>query len=148
MIFDDAYFMREAIKEAEKAVEAGEVPVGAVMVYNDKIVARAHNQTELLNDVTAHAEILCITSVSASTGNKFLEDYSMYVTLEPCAMCAGAISWSRIGKLVFGASDQKAGFSNYSSDILHPKTALVSGVEAVRCSAILTEFFKERRRKI
>ena len=146
MMFDDAHFMREAIKEAQKAAEEGEVPVGAVVVFDNKIVARTHNQTELLNDVTAHAEILAITSVSASTGSKFLNDYTLYVTLEPCAMCAGAIAWARIGKLVYGARDDKAGYNLFSSNILHPKTEVVSGPEEKKCAAILSDFFQHRRK--
>lgn len=145
MIFDDAYFMKEALKEAEKASAAGEVPVGAVLVHDNKIVARAHNQTELLNDVTAHAEVLLITSAASSMGAKYLEDFSLFVTLEPCAMCAGAIRWARLGKVVYGTSDEKAGFTMYSPDILHPKTEVSSGVEKDACAEILKNFFREKR---
>ncbi len=146
MIFDDKYFMREALKEAEKAALSGEVPIGAVLVHENKIIARAYNQTELLNDVTAHAEILLITAASASLGSKFLEDLTLYVTLEPCPMCAGAIRWSRIGRLVYGASDEKAGFTKHQPCILHPKTESISGVESMECAKILKDFFKEKRR--
>jgi tRNA(adenine34) deaminase len=145
MIFDDAYFMKEALKEAEKAYAAGEVPVGAVLVHDNKIVARAHNQTELLSDVTAHAEILLITSAAASMGTKYFEGFSLYVTLEPCVMCAGAIRWARLGCIVYGASDEKAGYSMYSPDILHPKTKVSSGVEKDACAEILKNFFREKR---
>jgi len=147
MIFDDSYFMKEALKEAKIASAMGEVPVGAVLVHQNRIVARASNQTELLNDVTAHAEILCITSAEASLGSKFLDDFTLYVTLEPCAMCAGAVKWARIGRIVYGAQDEKAGYTVYSSDILHAKTEVVSGVEKESCAALLTEFFKTKRKK-
>lgn len=146
MIFDDAHYMNEALKEAKKAAAAGEIPIGAVLVHNKTIVCRTHNQTELLKDVTAHAEILAITSASADIGSKFLQDYELYVTLEPCVMCAGAIKWSRIGKLIFGAKDPKAGYSLYSPNILHPKTIVVSGIKEAECSEILQDFFQEKRK--
>lgn len=145
MIFDDEYFMKEALKEAAKAEEAGEVPVGAVLVHQNHIVARAHNQTELLNDITAHAEILAITGASSSIGSKFLEDFTLYVTLEPCAMCAGAIRWARIGRLVYGASDQKGGYSMFSPNILHPKTQVQNKICESECSEILVRFFAQKR---
>lgn len=145
MIFDDNYFMKEALKEAQKAAEEGEVPVGAVLVYDQQIVARAYNQTELLNDITAHAEILLITSVSSNMGMKFLDDYQLFVTLEPCVMCAGAIKWSRIGRLVYGASDSKAGYSLYSPKILHPKTSVIAGIEKDSSASLLQDFFRKKR---
>lgn len=138
--------MKEAIKQAEKASIESEIPVGAVLVHENKIVARAHNQTELLNDVTAHAEILLITSASASLGSKFLDDYTLYVTLEPCAMCAGAIRWARVGRLVYGATDEKAGYSMYSTEILHSKTEVKFGVEGHQCADLLSSFFKAKRK--
>ncbi len=139
-------FMRQALIEAKKAFEADEIPVGAVIVHNGKIIARAHNQTELLKDVTAHAEMLAITSASSAFGVKFLKDCTLYVTLEPCFMCAGAIFWSRVSELVFGAYDPKRGFTNVSEKILHPKTKYIGGVLAEECGSILTEYFDNKRK--
>lgn len=144
-IFDDDYFMQQAIIEAQKAAEQGEVPVGAVVVCQERIIARAHNQTELLNDVTAHAEILAITSASAYLGSKYLTDCSLYVTLEPCMMCGGALSWAQLSKVVYGASDDKRGFMQFGKSVLHPKTIVKYGVKAEVCKAILQDFFKAKR---
>jgi len=144
---DDNYFMREALKEAHKAFDEDEVPVGAIVVCNQKIIARAYNMTEKLKDVTAHAEMLAYTAASEYLGGKYLEDCTLYVTLEPCAMCAGASYWERIGKIVFGASDPKRGYSSIGKNILHKKTKVVSGMMGEECSEILTLFFKKKREK-
>ncbi|MEY5048096.1 MAG: hypothetical protein RLZZ175_1455 [Bacteroidota bacterium] len=139
------YFMREALKEARYAYEEGEVPVGAVVVANNKVIARGHNQTEILNDVTAHAEMIALTSAAQTIGGKYLIDCTLYVTLEPCVMCAGALYWSQIGNIVYGASDEKRGFNKISSSIIHPKTTIVSGILAEECQTIIKNFFKELR---
>ncbi len=139
------YFMREALKEARYAYEEGEVPVGAVVVANNKVIARGHNQTEVLNDVTAHAEMIALTSAAQTIGGKYLIDCTLYVTLEPCVMCAGALYWSQIGNIVYGASDEKRGFNKISSSIIHPKTTIVSGILAEECQTIIKNFFKELR---
>ncbi|NLZ73382.1 MAG: nucleoside deaminase [Bacteroidales bacterium] len=145
MKLDDQYFMKQALREAEKAYEQDEVPVGAVIVCQDRIIARAHNLTETLTDVTAHAEMQAITAAANVLGGKYLTDCTLYVTLEPCVMCAGAIGWSQLGRLVYGATDKKRGFHNYSSDILHPKTEVVSGILSKDCSLLLKEFFATKR---
>lgn len=144
----DEYFMNEALKQAETAFEKGEVPVGAVIVSNNKIIARAHNQTETLTDSTAHAEILALTSAFDYFGAKYLPDCTLYVTLEPCTMCAGALYWSQINKVVIGASDKKRGYLRLAKNddpILHPKTKLVEGVLIEQSGRILTQFFKNLR---
>ena len=142
--FDDNYFMSKAIDEAKIALSKGEVPIGAVIVADNKIIARAHNMVEALNDVTAHAEILAITSASNYIGGKYLENCSIYVTLEPCQMCAGALYWSQISRVVFGAKDQERGFLTMGST-LHPKTKIQGGVLADESSALLKRFFIEKR---
>lgn len=142
-----SHFMREALKEAQKAYEKNEVPVGALIVYNNKIIARSHNLTEQLNDVTAHAEILAITSATTYTGSKYLKDCSIYVTIEPCPMCAGAIGWAQLSTLIFGAYDLKKGYTLFSENILHPKTEVIKGVMADECAQIIQQFFQERRKK-
>ena len=139
------YFMEQALREAEQAYKEDEVPVGAVLVAEGQIISRAHNQVEALNDTTAHAEILAITSASSALGIKFLDQCTLYVTLEPCVMCAGAFYHSRIGKLVFGAADPKRGFELIDHRILHPRTEVIRGVLEAQCSSILTDFFKEKR---
>ena len=144
-MFTEEYFMKQAYKEAEKAFEEGEVPVGAIIVSDNQIIAKAHNQTELLKDVTAHAEIIAITAASDYLGTKYLLECTMYVTLEPCIMCAGALYWAQLGKLVFGASDEKKGFFRYGRELLHPKTTVLQGALEVECSGLLKEFFKARR---
>ncbi len=144
-IFSEEYFMNEAIKEAHKAAEEGEVPVGAIIVCKNQIIARAYNQTEKLCDVTAHAEIIALTSASNYLGNKYLNDCHLYVTLEPCVMCAGALAWAQLGKLVFGAFDHKKGFTTHTQPILHPKTKIVEGIQPEVCKSLLQNFFKERR---
>jgi len=144
-VFDDNYFMKQAIAEAQIAYEKEEVPVGAVIVSQQRIIARAHNQTEILNDVTAHAEMLALTSASAHLGAKYLQDCTMYITLEPCVMCAGALRWSQIGKVVYGAIDDKAGFSRIGRELLHPKTKVAFGIKHEECAEMMTEFFKKKR---
>ncbi|MDX1285197.1 MAG: nucleoside deaminase [Draconibacterium sp.] len=143
--FNDEYFMKKAFSEALQAFEKGEVPVGAVVVSNGKIIARAHNLTETLNDVTAHAEMQAITAAANLLGGKYLNDCILYVTLEPCVMCAGALGWSQIGKIVFGASDEKKGYKKFAKKALHPKTEIVGGILETECSELLTEFFKLKR---
>lgn len=142
--FDDTYYMRKALQEAESAYEKGEVPVGVVVVVADRIIARTHNLTELLNDVTAHAEMQAITAAANFLGGKYLKDCTMYVTLEPCPMCAGALYWSQIGKIIYGARDEQRGFITMGSK-LHPKTEVVGGVLEHECSALLKRFFIEKR---
>ncbi len=143
--FGDGYFMKKAFAEALLAFEKGEIPVGAVVVANNKIIARTHNLTETLNDVTAHAEMQAITAAANLLGGKYLNDCILYVTLEPCAMCAGALGWSQVGKIVFGASDEKRGFKKYAPRSLHPKTEIVGGVFETECAGLLQEFFKQKR---
>lgn len=142
---DDAFYMKQALAEARKAAERGEVPVGAVVVCRDRIIARAHNLTETLNDVTAHAEMQAITAAANALGAKYLTDCTLYVTVEPCVMCAGAIAWAQIGRLVFGAEDEKRGYRRYAPDALHPKTVVVSGVMKDECAALMKAFFRQRR---
>jgi tRNA(adenine34) deaminase len=144
-IFTDEWFMREALKEAEKAFEAGEVPVGAVVVCEQKIIGKGHNLTERLKDVTAHAEMQAITAAANHLGAKYLTDCTLYVTLEPCIMCAGAIFWAQFGKVVIGAEDPKRGFLQNGKSILHPKTELSTGVLAKEASELLKRFFKQLR---
>ena len=143
--FDDKYFMKKAFQEAQVAYEKGEVPVGVVVVAQNRIIARAHNLTETLTDVTAHAEMQAITAAANLLGGKYLNECTLYVTLEPCVMCAGAMGWSQLGKLVYGASDEKRGFSKFAPKSLHPKTELVAGVMADDCADLMTAFFKEKR---
>ena len=138
--------MREALKEAQKAFDADEVPVGAVVVAENRIIARAHNLTERLHDVTAHAEMQAITSAAHALGGKYLIDCTLYVTLEPCLMCAGALAWSQISNIVFGASDPKKGFTLLGKNILHPKTEVVKGVLSVECEKIIKDFFIQKRK--
>jgi tRNA(adenine34) deaminase len=144
-IFTDEWFMREALKEAEKAFEAGEVPVGAVVVCEQKIIGKGHNLTERLKDVTAHAEMQAITAAANHLGAKYLTDCTLYVTLEPCIMCAGAIYWAQFGKVVIGAEDPKRGFLQNGKSILHPKTELSTGVLAKEASELIKRFFKQLR---
>jgi tRNA(adenine34) deaminase len=139
------FYMKEALKEAQKALLAQEVPVGAIVVCDNQIIARAHNFTEKLNDVTAHAEMLAFTSASDYLGGKFLNECTLYVTLEPCLMCAGASYWTRIGTLVFGASDPKRGYRSKANNALHPKTKLVGGIVENECTQILKDFFAHKR---
>lgn len=143
--FTDKYFMQIAIKEAREAAIKDEVPVGAVIVSNGRIIARAHNLTETLNDVTAHAEMLAITAAAENLGGKYLLNCTLYVTLEPCLMCAGALSWAQLGRLVIGAPDEKRGFSHFSPSPLHPKTEVLSGILEEECSQLVKDFFKMKR---
>ena len=145
-LYSDDYFMNEALKEARKAFEADEVPVGAVVVANNKIIARAHNYTERLNDVTAHAEMQAITSAANAIGGKYLNDCTLYVTLEPCLMCAGALHWSHITKIVYGARDEKRGFTKVNQAVLHPKTIVVHGILENECAVLLKDFFASKRK--
>lgn len=144
-VHGDAYFMKQALIEAQKAFDKDEVPVGAVIVSNKHIIARAHNQTELLTDVTAHAEMIAITAAADYLGGKYLHDCTLYVTLEPCNMCAGALYWSQISRIVYGAGDDKRGFMNYGKEMLHPKTKVEFGVMHEECSGLISRFFKEKR---
>ncbi|MDY6800811.1 MAG: nucleoside deaminase [Bacteroidota bacterium] len=144
-LFSDEYFMKEALKEAKKALDKNEVPIGAVIVSNNQIIARAHNLTETLNDVTAHAEMQSITAAANYLGGKYLTDCTLYVTLEPCVMCIGAFAWAQLSKLVFGAPDLKKGYTRYNSKMTHPKTKIVSGVLKDDCSRLIQDFFKNKR---
>ncbi|MDL2208204.1 nucleoside deaminase [Parabacteroides sp. OttesenSCG-928-O15] len=143
--FDDTYFMKQALTEARAAAAEGEVPVGAVIVCQGRIIARAHNQTERLNDTTAHAEMLAITAATGVLGAKYLTDCTLYVTVEPCVMCAGAIGWSQISQVVFGASDEKRGFLQFAPRALHPKTTVTKGVLEDECAAEMKRFFQQKR---
>lgn len=144
-IFTDDYFMKKALQEAEVAFEKGEIPVGAVVVIQDKIIARSHNLTELLHDVTAHAEMQCITAAANFLGGKYLKDCTLYVTIEPCQMCAGALYWSQVSKIVFGARDEQRGYQAMGTQ-LHPKTQVVQGVLAAECGSLMKRFFTEKRK--
>jgi tRNA(adenine34) deaminase len=141
----DIKYMKQALAEARRAAEKDEVPIGAVIVCQGSIIARAHNLTETLNDVTAHAEMQAITSAANYLGGKYLSDCTLYVTIEPCVMCAGALGWAQIKKIVYGASDEKRGYSKFAPDALHPKTEVVSGVLAEECAALIQDFFKRKR---
>lgn len=144
-LYDDRYFMKIALKEAEIAASEDEVPIGAVVVCKNRIIAKTHNTTECLKDVTCHAEMLAITSAATALGGKYLNDCTLYVTIEPCTMCAGAIGWSQLGRLVYGADDPKKGFSIIAPSALHPKTSVTKGVEAEACSALIRNYFKNKR---
>ncbi len=141
----DLKFMKAAMDEARAAAAKGEIPVGAVVVCNNMIIARAHNMTEALTDVTAHAEMQAITAAASYLGGKYLDQCTLYVTLEPCSMCAGAIGWSQLKRLVYGASDDKRGYTVFAPGVLHPKTQVTTGVMAQECSAIIQDFFKSKR---
>ena len=142
--FNDTYFMKKALQEAQNAFDKGEVPVGAIIVHKDKIIARAHNLTETLNDVTAHAEMQAFTAAANFLGGKYLKDCVLYVTLEPCQMCAGASYWAQLDKIVYGASEPERGFVNLKT-ALHPKTKVISGILENECSLLLKRFFIEKR---
>ncbi len=141
----DAYFMEQALAEARRAFDEEEIPVGAVIVSDGSIIARAHNLTERLADVTAHAEMQAFTAAAEYLGGKYLTDCTLYVTLEPCAMCAGAAGWTQIGRIVYGASDPKRGFERLGRSMLHPRTEVTAGIMAAECEALLKAFFKKRR---
>ena len=146
IVTTDERYMRKALEEARRAFDADEIPVGAVVVCGDQIIARGHNLTEMLHDVTAHAEMQAITAAAEHLGGKYLDVCTLYVTVEPCIMCAGAIGWSQLGRLVYGASDPKRGYSFFAPQALHPKTKVVSGVLEEECAALMKEFFQRKRR--
>lgn len=143
---NDEYFMRRALDQARMAMDQDEIPVGVVVVCKDQIIARGHNLTETLNDVTAHAEMQAITSAANKLGGKYLDQCTLYVTLEPCVMCAGAIGWSQLGRLVYGAPDPKRGYSVIAPGALHPKTLVTAGILAEECAAMVRDFFKNKRK--
>ena len=145
-LYTDEYFMREVLKEAQKASEIEEVPVGAVVVCRNRIIARSHNQTEKLTDATAHAEMLAVTSAANYLGSKYLDECSLYVTLEPCVMCAGALHWVQLQKLVFAASDVQRGYSLVETPLLHPKTQVVKGIKGAEAKLLIDEFFRRIRK--
>ena len=142
---DDTYYMRQALQEARVAAGRDEVPIGAVVVCKDKVIARAHNLTETLHDVTAHAEMQAITSAANYLGAKYLTDCTLYVTVEPCVMCAGALAWAQLARVVYGAADAKRGFTRVAPQALHPRTTLVAGVLAEECARLMSDFFKDKR---
>ena len=143
---ESAFFMKEALKEALKALEKDEVPIGAVIVCDGMVIARSHNLTETLNDPTAHAEMQAITMATSYMGGKYLNECTLYVTVEPCPMCAAALNWAQIGKVVYGASDPKRGYSLFSPNLLHPKTKVESGIMADECGKIVSDFFRTKRK--
>lgn len=145
--YSDEYFMKQALQEAQLAFEEDEVPVGCVITCRDKVIARSHNLTETLHDVTAHAEMQAITAAAEALGGKYLDTCTLYVTVEPCIMCAGAIGWSQMGRVVYGARDEKRGFENFAPKAFHPKTEVVSGVMENECAALMKNFFKAKRGK-
>ncbi len=146
-VYGDEYFMRLALQEAQKAADLGEVPIGAVIASGDQLLARCHNSTELLTDVTAHAEILAITAAAQYLNSKYLLDCTLYVSLEPCVMCAGALRWAQVGRVVYAASDDKAGFMRYGKQLLHPKTQLEMGIMMEESALLLKSFFLQRRKE-
>lgn len=141
----DEQFMRKALYEAQRAAEEGEIPIGAVIVCNDRIISRAHNLTEKLHDVTAHAEMQAITAAADLLGGKYLSDCTLYVTVEPCVMCAGAIGWAQIGRIVYGTNDEKRGYQLYAPRALHPKAVVTRGVLEAECRQMMQDFFKQKR---
>lgn len=145
--YSDEYFMRQALQEAQLAFEEDEVPVGCIITCRNKVIARTHNLTETLHDVTAHAEMQAITAAAEALGGKYLDTCTLYVTVEPCIMCAGAIGWSQMGRVVYGARDEKRGFENFAPKAFHPKTEVVSGVLENECAELMKNFFKSKRKK-
>ena len=145
MTRDDEYYMKQALEEAREAFEAGEVPVGAVVVCRGDIIARSHNLTETLTDVTAHAEMQAITAAASALGGKYLNECTLYVTVEPCVMCAGALGWSQIGRVVYGTGDEKRGFRRYAPQALHPRTEITAGILEEDCRRLMVEFFRNKR---
>lgn len=141
----DELYMRKALQEAELAYEEGEIPIGAVIVCRDRVISRAHNLTETLNDVTAHAEMQAITAAASQLGGKYLKDCTLYVTVEPCVMCAGALGWSQMSRVVYGASDEKRGYEKYAPHAMHPKCEITRGVLEEECRTLMQKFFQERR---
>lgn len=146
-IEEDEHFMRMALNEAKKALSLQEIPIGAIVVSNGKVVGRGHNLTEQLNDVTAHAEMQAFTAASQTLGGKYLKNCTLYVTIEPCVMCAGASYWTQISRIVYGAKEEKRGFTKIDQNILHPKTLLMGGILAEECGALMTNFFRDKRRE-
>ncbi|MFT2010248.1 nucleoside deaminase [Pontibacter sp. 13R65] len=144
-IHSDEYFMQEAYRQAKNALAEGEIPIGAVIVCNNRIIAKAYNQTEKLNDVTAHAEMIAFTAASEYLGNKYLHDCTLYVTVEPCVMCAGASYWAQLKRVVYGAAEPKRGYRRLGVNLLHPKTEMVSGILAQECAELMTTFFTSKR---
>jgi tRNA(adenine34) deaminase len=142
---EDERYMREALQEARYALADGEIPIGAVVVGRGRVIGRGHNMTEKLHDTTAHAEMLAVTAATEALGGKYLTDCTLYVTVEPCPMCAGALNWAQIGRIVYGAIDPRRGYSLFTPSLLHPKTQVAAGVLAEECSALMKDFFKERR---
>ena len=141
----DSFYMKQALAEASEAYRQGEIPIGAVVVCRDKIIAKSHNLTELLHDVTAHAEMQAITSAAEHLGGKYLSDCTLYVTVEPCVMCAGALGWSQISRIVYGTPDEKRGYTRFAPNALHPRTQITGGVMAEECAELMQRFFQERR---
>ena len=141
----DEKYMREALREARLAADAGEIPIGAVVVWKGRIIGRGHNQTERLHDTTAHAEMLAITSATETMGGKYLNDCTLYVTVEPCPMCAGALAWSQVGRVVYGAPDQRRGYSLFSPYLLHPRTEATGGILQEECVQLMLDFFRDKR---
>ncbi|MBQ2549917.1 MAG: nucleoside deaminase [Bacteroidales bacterium] len=142
---EDSKYMAEALREAKAALEEGEIPIGAVVICRGRIIGKGHNMTERLHDATAHAEMIAITAATEAMGGKYLSDCTLYVTVEPCPMCAGALNWSQIGRIVYGAIDPKRGYSLFSPSLLHPKTQVSAGVLAEECAELITGFFKDKR---
>ncbi len=145
MIEQDERFMREALREAREAEAEDEIPIGAVVVWRDRVIARGHNMTERLHDPTAHAEMIALTAATEAMGGKYLNECTLYVTIEPCPMCAAALCWAQTGRIVYGSPDPKRGYSLYSPSLLHPKTEVESGTLADECSSLMTEYFKKKR---
>ncbi len=144
-ITDDEKMMREALREAREALADGEIPIGAVIACRGRIIGSGHNMTERLHDATAHAEMIAITAATESIGAKYLQDCTLYVTVEPCPMCAGALGWSQVGRIVYGAPDPRKGYSLYSPSLLHPRTEVISGILGEECATLMTDFFKDKR---
>ena len=145
MAMEDEKYMKEALQEAEAALAEGEIPIGAVIVWNGRIIGRGHNMTERLHDATAHAEMIAITAATEAMGGKYLQECTLYVTVEPCPMCAGALNWSQIGRIVYGAIDPRRGFSLFSPSLLHPRTETAAGILADECTRLITGFFQDKR---
>ena len=145
MMEEDLRYMRDALREAQSALEEGEVPIGAVVVCKGRIIARGHNLTETLNDVTAHAEMQAVTAAASWLGGKYLNDCTLYVTVEPCPMCAAALNWAQVGRIVYGAADPRRGYTLFTPPLLHPRTQVTTGILSDECSALMKEFFKEKR---
>lgn len=141
----DEKFMKEALREAREAESEDEIPIGAVIAFNGRVIAKGHNMTERLHDPTAHAEMIALTAATEAMGGKYLNDCTLYVTVEPCPMCAAASAWAQIGRIVYGASDPKRGYSRFSPSLLHPKTEVLSGIMAEECGSIVSEFFRKKR---